>query len=130
MVLINVDEAMEIIGTGTFKKLHRGLAVVHVFEDGKAIGWYCSNIDLSVKDDLFKKVMEELYLHALIDVAEYRFDRWETLTKDPGTSYLCGPHADEKAMKIFGAKKENCLRVESMPVSVKFDVKTKEWLII
>lgn len=129
--IFEVDHSGFFKGIATFPGLCGCLAVVHVYEGEKALGWHAAGLDLAMK---LSKEQREMYLmikSSAVEASDGRFDDWfDLVKKNPGVTYLCGPNADDVARKFFKVEEENCVRTRKGPVDVEFDLKELKFNVL
>lgn len=100
-------------------RLFHCLFLVHVPDKGEQyVAWHITGADL----------------HCLINRAsrdsgaDAKADDWKKSVQDnPGTTYLCGPEADDLARDFFNVNPENVHQTEKGPVSVLFNIATRSF---
>ncbi|MBO9494446.1 hypothetical protein J7438_10155 [Thalassotalea sp. G20_0] len=110
------------------------LCLVHVPDDGRGyLAWHMDpgdlNFILNPNTQLPIMLMME-YCPSLIIAPKSHAHHWkENVQINPGTTYLCGPDADEyeSVQDFFNVDPANVVRTEKDPVSVTFDIATRSF---
>ncbi|MGI2028211.1 hypothetical protein [Endozoicomonas acroporae] len=112
-------------------KLGGGLFLVHVPDKGEHYAaWYMKPRDFTflVDPSPYEMFMTLSFFPERIRDAEINANNWkEEVQKYPGTTYLCGPGADESAQELFNADPVNTAKTEKGPVSVTFNFATRSF---
>ncbi|WP_257295390.1 hypothetical protein [Endozoicomonas sp. YOMI1] len=113
-------------------ELDGSLCLVHVPDNGKGyVAWHMEALDFNFllnPNPRFSTMATMLLCPELPRVAETKANHWkEEVQKNPGTTYLCGPVADEPAQNFFNVDPVNVVRTEKGPVSVTFDIATRSF---
>ncbi|WP_448216174.1 hypothetical protein [Endozoicomonas sp. 2B-B] len=110
-------------------RLVNSLFLVHVPDQGQAYkAWYISGMDLH---NIFKPELRDILgvnsrLEA--EASDDRVKTWKEFVQEtPGTSYLCGPNADDKVRDFFDVDPVNVTKTKKGPVTVTFDIATRSF---
>lgn len=108
------------------------LFLVHVPDKGETYeAWHISRMDLCHL--LNQKIRAETlsfghYGRMEVEACDVRAESWKSaVLENPGTTYLCGPNADEQAHEFFNVDTANVTRTEAGPVSVTFDLASRSF---
>lgn len=108
------------------------LCLVHVPDNGNGyLAWHMESGDLNFllnPNSRLSIMLLMMHCPELPCVAETHANHWKKeVQRNPGTTYLCGPVADESAQNFFNVDPANVLRTEKGPVSVTFDIATRSF---
>ncbi|MBO9481155.1 hypothetical protein [Salinisphaera sp. G21_0] len=111
--------------------MNGSLCLIHVPDNAKIyIAWHMEPGDLTflASPNPQAMAMAMKFFPEVIRAAEAHTDYWKNeVQKYPGTTYLCGPVADELAQNFFNVDPANVVRTEKGPVSVTFDIATRSF---
>lgn len=129
--IFEVDHSGFFKGIATFPGLCGCLAVVHVYEGEKALGWHAAGMDLANKLSEEQRRINKMIKSSAVEASDGRFEDWfDMVRENPGKTYLCGPNADDVAREFFKVEEENCVRTKKGPVDVMFDVKRLKFNVL
>ena len=108
------------------------LFLIHVPEKGERYNaWHIAGMDLcNLLNIKLRLIMFSVGYNGFIEVeaADGKAEDWkEWVQENPGTTYLCGPNADEQAREFFNVDPVNVTRTEQGPVTVTFDIATRSF---
>ena len=106
------------------------LCLVHVPDKGKTyVAWHITGMDLCNLLNPEMRRMSRRVSPIELEASDSSADDWKkSVQKNPGTTYLCGPNADDQARDFFNIDPENVTRTEKGPVSVTFDIATRRFI--
>ena len=110
--------------------LDRCLCLVHVPDKGKTyLAWHIAGMDLCNLLNPEIRNMASRISPIEVQASDSSAKFWkESVQKNPGTTYLCGPNADDLVRDFFKVDPENVTRTEKGPVSVTFDIATRRFI--
>jgi hypothetical protein len=116
-----------------FVDLVHCLGLVHVPKHTNTnAAWHVAGMDLAMTINPEMRRMFLMMQRNSVEMADSRFQSWKQYVREhPGDTFLCGPNADQAAMKHFDVKPENTLRTEQRDggITVVFDPQLRKWMV-
>lgn len=122
--LVDMNENVQAVG------LVGCLFLVHVPDQGEQYdAWHIAGMDLCNLLNPQMRSIFQMLSPVEVRASDSRADDWKkSVQENPGTTYLCGPNADDLARDFFNIDPENVTRTEKGPVSVTFDIATRSFI--